>query len=41
VNLVNEVKTIGFDYGMSPRQIADNLVAGHMVIWEKSTVLAQ
>jgi hypothetical protein len=41
VNLVNEIKTVGFDYGMSPRQIADNLVAGHMIVWEKSAVLAQ
>jgi hypothetical protein len=39
VNLVNEVRDIGFDYGMSARQIADNLVAGHQVIWEREVPL--
>jgi nitrate/TMAO reductase-like tetraheme cytochrome c subunit len=41
VNLVNEVQTMGFDYGMSPRQVADNLVAGHQVVWERRVVLGQ
>ena len=35
VNLVNEIRDIGFDYGLSARQIADNLQAGHAVIWER------
>lgn len=41
VNLVKEISPIGFDYGMSPRQVAANLVAGHLVVWEKSVVLAK
>ena len=39
VNLVNEIQTVGFDYGMSPRQIADNIVAGHLVLHERRTVV--
>lgn len=34
VNLVNEIKDVGFDYNMSPRQVADGVVAGHVVLWE-------
>ena len=39
VNLVNEIKDVGFDYGMSARDVAENLVHGHVdaegnvVIW--------
>ena len=36
VNLVNEIQSVGFDYGMSPRQIANNIVAGHLVLHEQS-----
>lgn len=36
VNLVNAIKDVGFDYGMSPRAIADGVVAGHEVLWEKT-----
>jgi len=39
VNLVNEIRDVGFDYGMSARQIADTLVAGHQVIWERDVPL--
>ena len=39
MNLVNEIKDVGFDYGMSPRQVADAVVAGHQVLWEKDIVL--
>lgn len=35
VNLVAEIQHVGFDYGMSPRDVADGVVAGHMVIWER------
>lgn len=35
VNLITEVADVGFDYGMSAREVADNLVAGHQVVWEK------
>jgi hypothetical protein len=39
VNLVNDIQTVGFDYGMSPRQVADNIVAGHLVLHERQTVI--
>src|SRR5262245_10795830 len=31
VNLVNAISDVGFDYGLSPRRIADRIVAGHLV----------
>ena len=39
VNLVNEIQTVGFDYGMSPRQIADNIVVNQLVVHERRTVV--
>ncbi|NND81682.1 MAG: hypothetical protein HKN50_04565 [Gammaproteobacteria bacterium] len=36
VNLIDAIQYVGFDYGMSARQIADQIVAGHTVIWEKT-----
>lgn len=41
VNLVNEVKSMGFDYGLSFATVVENLKAGHRVVWEKRVVLAQ
>jgi hypothetical protein len=35
VNLINAIQGVGFDYNMSAREIADNIVAGHAVVWEK------
>lgn len=35
VNLVNEVKMVGFDFNMTPREVADNLVAGHQILWQR------
>ena len=35
VNLVAEIQEVGFDYGMSPKEIAEGVVAGHRVLWEK------
>ncbi len=34
VNLLNEIKGVGFDYFLSARQIAEKVVAGHLVLWE-------
>lgn len=34
VNLVAEVSGVGFDYGMSAREVADQVVAGHSKLWE-------
>jgi hypothetical protein len=39
VNLVDAIKGVGFDFGMSPRAVADKVVAGHRVLWERDIVL--
>lgn len=36
VNLVHEISSVGFDYGMSARQVADAVVAGHMILYERT-----
>lgn len=35
VNLVHDIEDVGFDYGMSARDVADGVVDGHMVLYEK------
>ncbi|MFH1304579.1 MAG: multiheme c-type cytochrome [Planctomycetota bacterium] len=35
VNLVHDISDVGFDYGMSARDVADGVVDGHMVLYEK------
>jgi hypothetical protein len=37
VNLVNIIKIVGFDYDMSAKQVAERVVAGHLVLWEQET----
>ena len=37
VNLVHEISSVGFDYGMSAREVADAVVDGHMVLYEHTT----
>ena len=39
VNLVDAIKGVGFDYSMSPKQIADRVVDGALVVWEKTTTV--
>jgi hypothetical protein len=39
VNLLNAIKVVGFDYFMSPREVADRVVAGHLVLWEQDIEL--
>ncbi len=34
VNLISEIQHVGFDYGMSPREVAQEVLAGHQVLWE-------
>ena len=34
VNLIHEVKAVGFDYFMSAREVAEKVVEGHLVLWE-------
>ena len=35
INLVHAIKDVGFDYDMSPREIADGVLEGHTVLWER------
>ena len=39
VNLIDAIKGVGFDYGMSPKLIADRVVAGAITVWEKDAVV--
>ena len=40
VNLIAAIQGVGFDYGMSPREIADAVVKGAVVVWEKKAKVA-
>ncbi|NNF04005.1 MAG: hypothetical protein HKN17_06025 [Rhodothermales bacterium] len=39
VNLIHEIQGVGFDYFMSPRDIAEGVVEGAQVLWERETEL--
>lgn len=39
INLINEIKDVGFDYGMSAREVAEGVLAGHLVLWERDIIL--
>ena len=39
VNLVHEIKDIGFDYGMSPKEIADRILEGAETLWERTVTV--
>ncbi len=39
VNLVHEISSAGFDYGMSARNVADAVVDGHLVLYEDRAVI--
>ena len=39
VNLVHEIEGVGFDYGMTARDVADAVVAGHLLVEERSVDL--
>lgn len=36
VNLVHEISSVGFDYGMSARQVAQGVVNGHLIVHERT-----
>jgi nitrate/TMAO reductase-like tetraheme cytochrome c subunit len=36
VHLVHDISDMGFDYEMSPREVAEAVVQGHQVLWEVS-----
>jgi hypothetical protein len=38
INLLNDIQEVGFDYGMSAKQIGDAVVEGHQVLWQKKHV---
>ena len=38
-NLVHEIEHVGFDYGMSPREVADKVVAGYVTVWDRDVIL--
>jgi hypothetical protein len=40
VNLIDAIKGVGFDYGMSAREVAERVVAGHQVLWELEEEIA-
>jgi hypothetical protein len=39
INLIQEISSVGFDYGMSARQIADAIVDGHVVVHTRNALL--
>lgn len=39
INLIHEIKDVGFDYNMSARDIAKGVLAGHQVLWERDLEL--
>ncbi len=40
VNLVHEVADVGFDYGMTEREVAEAVVAGHVLVRERAVNLS-
>jgi hypothetical protein len=40
INLIHIISTVGFDYGMSAREVANKIVQGHLVLWERSAVVS-
>ena len=38
INLLNVIQVVGFDYGMSAKQIGDAIVEGHQVLWTEQHV---
>ena len=39
VNLVAEIMVVGFDYDMSPADVARGVVEGHQVLWERELTI--
>jgi hypothetical protein len=39
VNLINEIKVAGFDYNMSPREVAEAVKSGQSVLYDKEVTL--
>lgn len=39
VNLIHATQSVGFDYGMSPREVADRIVAGAAELWRRTATV--
>ena len=39
INLLSEITLAGIDYDMTPRQLADGIREGHIVVWEKNITI--
>ena len=39
VNLITEIKVVGFDYNMSPRDVADAIRNGHILLYDKDVMI--
>ena len=39
VNLIHEIKDVGFDYYMSAAEVARRVVDGHLVLWDRSETI--
>jgi len=39
VNLIHAIEIAGFDYDMSPRDVAEEVVKAHITVWERDIVL--
>ncbi len=40
VNLIDEIQGVGFDYFMTPRQVADRVVEGALTLWDRDVPLS-
>jgi cytochrome c554/c'-like protein len=40
-NLVAEIESVGFDYGMTPRQVSDAVIEGAVLVWDKTVELTR
>ncbi len=41
VNLIHAIQGVGFDYFLSAREIAERVVAGHLVLWEREATAGE
>jgi len=41
VNLIHAIEVVGFDYGMTPREVADAIVEGHVIVRERDVNLSE
>ena len=39
INLITTIQVVGFDYGLSPRQVGDEIVAGREVLYEEDITI--